>query len=189
MRPRHKDPIVCDEISQHGAAGANAHVADPVHNGEGNNDKSTAEEFPPDTTFAASTATSTASSSSCTGILRLEPQSPSCIAKRPTSCLIVKSLEDSIHSVGLSHHRPSGKPIHRSSHASTTTIGTGSTGNSSRIDDELSISFKTTFKTIEVREYPVCIGDNPRLVLGARLRIVHLYKRIRGFIFCVTSVL
>lgn len=63
--------------------------------------------------------------------------------------------------MGLSHRRPSGKAIHRSSHPSTTTIGTGSTGNSSHIDDELSISFKTIFKTIEVREYPLCIGDNP----------------------------
>ena len=94
---------------------------------------------------------------------RQQPQSPSCRAKRPQqSCLIVKSLEDSIHSVGLSHRRPSGKAIHRSSHPSTTTIGTSTcTGNSSHIDDDLSISFKTNFKTIEVREYPLCIGDNP----------------------------
>ena len=144
-RPRqNRDPIVCDENSQHGAAGTN-HAADPVHTSNGAGDKDT------------STA---ASGSSCTGILRLEPQSPSRAEPKrpPQSCLIVKSLEDSIHSVGLSHRRPSGKAIHRSSHPSTTTIGTSTcTGNSSHIDDDLSISFTTIF----LREYPVCIGDNP----------------------------
>ena len=164
-RPRqNRDPIVCNENSQHGAAGA--HAADPVHTGAEDKDTSTAEDFLPDTKkCAASTATTAARSSSCTGILRLEPQSPSRAEPKrpPQSCLIVKSLEDSIHSVGLSHRRPSGKAIHRSSHPSTTTIGTSTcTGNSSHIDDDLSISFKTIiFKTIEVREYPVCIGDNP----------------------------
>ena len=169
-RPRqNRDPIVCDENSQHGAAATSAHTADPVNTGA--EDKDTVcytavggvEEFLPDTTTCvASTATTAASSSSCTGILRLEPQSPSCPKRPPQSCLIVKSLEDSIHSVGLSHRRPSGKAIHRSSHPSSITIGTSTcTGNSSH-DDELSISFKNlTFKTIEVREYPLCIGDNP----------------------------
>ena len=165
-RPRqNRDPIVCDENSQHGAAATSAHTADPVNTGA--EDKDTVcytavggvEEFLPDTTTCvASTATTAASSSSCTGILRLEPQSPSCPKRPPQSCLIVKSLEDSIHSVGLSHRRPSGKAIHRSSHPSTTTIGTSTcTGNSSHIDDDLSISFNTIF----LREYPVCIGDNP----------------------------
>ena len=175
-RSRHRDPIVCDENSQHGAAGTNAHAADPAHTSNGAEIKDTAcytalggaEEFLPDTaTCTASTATTAACSSSCMLLLHaavvVQPQSPSCRAKRPQqSCLIVKSLEDSIHSVGLSHRRPSGKAIHRSSHPSTTTIGTSTcTGNSSHIDDDLSISFKTNFKTIEVREYPLCIGDNP----------------------------
>ena len=65
-RSRLRDPIVCDENSQHGAAGTNAHAADPAHTSNGAEIKDTAcytalggaEEFLPDTaTCTASTAT------------------------------------------------------------------------------------------------------------------------------------
>lgn len=145
MLRRQQQPIVCDEISQHGLGGS----------------------------------------------IRAEPQLPSCRVVPPKqSCMIVKSFDESIHSLGLSHHRPSGKRAarprgrgqhHAHAHAHThakqgrrdtgnTTSATTYTADLSRdtcMDDDLSVSFST----IEVREFRVVIGDNPSCAMGPPLSI------------------
>jgi len=96
--------------------------------------------------------------------------------------MIVKSNDESVHSVGLSHHRQSGKnggrraagtcsrsQPKRSSGTTACTAGitTIDSSSSRQIDDELSVSFRT----IEVREFPILIGDNPCVAEGPPLSI------------------
>ena len=282
MRRRHQQPIVCDEISQHGhnglhglskaegeeapkngggscfAVGANADGAhasaqpincsnthkdtDTLQVNSADEDQScarTASTTTADSTSASTTASTTASTADnnaeevkeknaqayahkhehavststaaaapkptepsrqagesnlpLAGSIRAEPQLPSCRVVPPKqSCMIVKSSDESIHSLGLSHHRPSGKRAgtcmcwrgqHQQQHAHTHTHtkqgrrDTGMTASATTcsadlsrdtyMDDDLSVSFST----IEVREFPVIIGDNPSCAMGPPLSI------------------
>lgn len=207
MRRRHQqqEPIVCDEISQHGLGSSGNSNAVPIHEqGDGAHTISLLA-FGPDTscTRAASPTTSASSTDdlqhitheqaadgeakalrtqqipvsapretssteeNVSAIVRAEPQVPSCRADQPKqSCMIVKSQDESVHSMGLSHHRPSGKRSNSTagitaSTAAATTLGSGG------VDGDLSVSFST----IDVREFPVVVGDNPSTSAGPPISI------------------
>lgn len=182
---QHQQPIVCDEISQHDQH--DQHASQGVH--EVDNKKDPTDEADVDIghscehTRTASPTTTAASTAAGTGSIRAEPQLPSCRVVPPKqSCMLVKSFEDSIHSLGLtrSHHRhrPSGKGKKRA--GTCTKHGRRDTGctadlshntcvTCSSVDDDLSLS--VSFSTIEVREFPVVIGDNPSCAMGPPLSI------------------
>lgn len=97
---------------------------------------------------------STGSTSSISAIVA---ESPNCVCGRSRprgSILTVRSLEESLHNPGLSHSRRS-----RLRDSSASTLGSEDDG-----------SF-VTFDRLEIRKYPIVVGDNPAVTSGVPLTI------------------
>lgn len=101
---------------------------------------------------------SDSTTSSTCSINAILDDSPNCICGRPRprrSILTVRSLEESLHNPGLSRSRRSGLRA-----SSVSTLG-------SEDDDSSFVSFDR----LEIRKYPIEVGDNPAVSCGVPLTI------------------
>ena len=81
------------------------------------------------------------------------------------SCLIVKSVEESLHSVGIKHQS-------RSRHKEIKEVVTNDDNTKSRV----------TFLIVEVREYECVLGDNPSVSSGPPVSIGWEYNSTHSLV-------
>mmetsp|Transcript_28573 Transcript_28573/g.63538 ORF Transcript_28573/g.63538 Transcript_28573/m.63538 type:complete len:435 (+) Transcript_28573:85-1389(+) len=113
-------------------------------------------------------------------ITRARRRSRNCLVKEPppsqslqrlrprSSCLRVKTQDESVHSYGLSHHSLS-KSSRNASGSTACTAGTDLLHDDTSACASLGLG--VSFHTVEVREYPITIGDNPSVIYGPPVAI------------------
>lgn len=102
-------------------------------------------------------------------LIKEPPPSQSLQRLRPrSSCLRVKTQDESVHKYGLSHHSLS-KSSRNASGSTTCTAGTDLLHDDTSACASLGLG--VSFHTVEVREYPITIGDNPSVINGPPVAI------------------